>query len=1257
MAWTADQSKAIETHGKNLLVSAAAGSGKTAVLVERIIKMILDGTCDIDRMLVVTFTNAAAAEMRSRIHAALAKKISEGGEPDTLDRLERQSILLSGASIMTVHAFCQMLLRRYFSKIDLDPKFRAADEHELNIFQQEIVEEVFERQYADDDPDVRKKFQRFTDEFGGNEHGDAALHELILDLYATAQSHPDPEGWLRSLPFDFDVPVDADITQVRWYDEAKAQIIFELDAAYDECMLLQKVFGADTPSFLNDDRLAIGELRRLFQIDWQHLFDAINRKKIFVTLPRGLDETLKQKVKQLRDNGYKARIKRLQKEYFFAPPERLIEDLRAVRPSIETLVDVTIEFAEAFSSAKRERCIIDFNDMEHLALKILDDKNIRAGLRRRYETVMIDEYQDTNAVQEAIMQSIARDDNLFVVGDVKQSIYRFRLADPTLFMKKYDEYPARDDCERIELSMNFRSRAEVIDAVNFVFERLMRKDAVEIDYTDDARLNCGADYPTVDGKTLDTPTKLHLITSTSEPNADFDVRGAGGVGAKASKIKLETQSIVARSIDGTTLNTPTELHLITSTSEPIDDAPDEETIVKTNADFDVSDSGGVGSKASKIELETQLIANRIKKFMSDGTVIFDKELKNYRRLEYRDIVILLRSAARSTGAILDVLKRNKIPGYSAEEETYFRATEIQVIVSMLTVLDNARQDVPLTAVMLSPIGGFSAEELARLKLISPFDDFYTLLTTAAMDIDGGIYNLPTGLPSKARIFLQNLNRWRDQSMTLSVPELLSTIYRETKYYEAVGSMGDGMQRQANLRMLIDRAAAYEQTAFRGLSRFLQFIKKIRELNNDLKSARTLGENENVVRIMTIHKSKGLEFPIVFVADLGHGFNIKDDTASALLKHRELGAGPYRMLEKVPVKTPTLARRVIGKRCLNELIAEELRILYVAMTRAREKLILVGSIKESNLLKYEHLRGLDRLKNFTVLDARSFLDWLMMALTAQTISIKTFKIESKKIILGGAVEEEPTVEPPTLRAEPTIAPMVEGLSVPAKMSVTEIKRRFASDDETAVKVLATEKFYRRPNFEREKKMTGLEYGVAMHSVMQHLDLDGDLTVDGIDKQIASMVERKILSSEVAQKIRRSDAARFFESEFGRRMLRAEEIYRELPFNMLIEPTELNRLLESEKLPPVDEKIFVQGIIDVLFRDAGGPVLIDYKTDRDADEETIRQKYRLQIELYGRAVETILNRAVDEKYIFMLSTGNFIDMRGNAPRGGNISGAAV
>ena len=1195
MAWTADQLKAINIHDKNLLVSAAAGSGKTAVLVERIIRMLLSGVYDIDRMLVVTFTNAAAAEMRSRIHAALAKQMFDCTDEEKLNRLERQSILLSGASIMTIHAFCQMLLRRHFSKIDLDPKFRIADEHELNIFQKEIVEEVFEHHYADDDTDARERFQRFTDEFGGNERGDSDLHALVLDLYGTAQSHPEPEAWLRSLPKAFDIPLDASIEKTYWYPEAARQIIFEIDSAFDECFILENILNP-VPKTIEDDMDLICELKRSFYRGWRNLFELINSDKLFGRLTtKGISDELKQQIKILRDGGYKKRIKNLQQDYFFASPECMLDDLRAVRPVIETLVDVTLDFADSYAAAKRERCIIDFNDMEHLALKILEDKNLCAALRRRYQTVMIDEYQDTNAVQEAILQSIARDDNLFVVGDVKQSIYRFRLADPTLFMKKYDEYPDDPDCERIELSMNFRSRPQVLDAVNFVFEHLMKKDAVEIEYTEDARLNCGFDYPDCYDPCFKKKAEIILITDGKDDDTDA-------------------------------------------------------TLVKTNADFEVGAPAEGSDKATKIELETQMIARRIKKMFSVPTHVFDKELSKYRPLQYRDIVILLRSAARSTGAILEVLKKNGIPAYSAEEETYFRATEIQVMVSMLMVLDNARQDIPMASVLLSPIGRFSAEELAQLRLISPFDDFYTLLTTAAADIDGSVYHLPTGLPTKTQAFLQNLNRWRDMSMTVSVPELLSIIYRETEYYEAVGAMSDGMQRQANLRMLIDRAAAYEQTSFRGLSRFLQFIKKIKELNNDLKSARTLGENENVVRIMTIHKSKGLEFPVVFVADLGHGFNIKDETTSPLLKHRELGAGPYRMHKKFPVKRPTLARRVIGRLGLNELVAEELRILYVAMTRAREMLILVGSLKDTDFHKYDHFIGVERLRHFAILEARSFLDWILLALTRGNKYFTIYKLPSNKVMNGKITPlmiqqpTKPVETPKPFNVEPII-----GVSIPAKMSVTEIKRRF-TDDETAVKIMREEKFYRRPDFEQQKRLTGLEYGLAMHSVMQHLDLRGDLTIDGIDEQIGSMVEKKILSDDAARAIRRSDVALFFKSNFGRRLLRAEKVYRELPFNMLIGTDELNTLLETMRneflsvqfLPTVGDKIFIQGIIDVLFRDERGLVLLDYKTDRDSDIELIKNKYRLQLTLYSSAIESILHERVAEKYLYLLSKDTLIRM---------------
>ena len=1199
--WTDDQAKAISICDKNLLVSAAAGSGKTAVLVERIIQMILNGVCDIDRMLVVTFTNAAAAEMRSRIHAALAEKMSASTDQGVLNRLERQSILLSGASITTIHAFCQMLLRRHFSKLELDPKFRVADEHELNIFQQEIVADVFERRYDLADPDARHAFQRFTDEYGGNERGDATLHSLVLDLYATAQSHPDPDAWLRSLPSAFDIPKDAAIDQIFWYDEAVAQIHFELDAAFDECIILHQLAidkNISVPA-LDRDLEFLCDLKRAFNAGWQRLDELLNTGKFTtISFPKGTDEQLRQRFREIRDGSYKARIKNLKQDYFFAPPDRLLEDLREVHPTIEALVEVTLDFSMSYAAAKRERCIIDFHDMEHFALKILSDKSLCASLRRRYRTVMIDEYQDTNAVQEAILQSIVDDKNLFVVGDVKQSIYRFRLADPTLFMRKYDEYPHDPDCERIELSMNFRSRKQVIDAVNFVFERLMRKEAVEIEYTEDARLNCGFDYPYSRDPLLNTPTELILVTTNKDEDAIDD------------------------------LNEPT----------PVD-------VLKTNADFEIGESASGRGKATKTELETQMIARRIHAMFRANIHVYDKDLKGYRKLQYRDIVILLRSAARVTGEILDVLKRNKIPAYSAEEETYFRATEIQVMVSMLNVLDNARQDVPMAAVLLSPIGCFTAEQLAQLKLISPYDDFITLLTTAA----AGIKGITPELSSKAREFLLSLNRWRDLSLNMSVPELLSTIYRETKYYEAVGTMSDGMQRQANLRMLIDRAAAYEQTSFRGLSRFLQFIKKIRELNNDLKSARTLGENENVVRVMTIHKSKGLEFPIVFVAGMGNGFNFKDEKSSPLLKHRELGAGPYRMLKHSTVKVPTLARKVIGKRGINEQIAEELRILYVAMTRAREMLILVGSIKVKDLNKYDHFQGFEKLKSFAVLDARSFLDWIMLSLSQPTKCIKTYKISADKIVIGNLeplTSDQPSVDQPVeVKAEELKA----GLNIPAKMSVTELKRRF-TEDETAVKVLREEKFYRRPNFEQAKRMTGLEYGLAMHSVMQHLDLHGDLSSGGIDDQIGSMVERKILTSDAARAIRREDVAAFFDGEFGRRLIRAEHVWRELPFNMLLSTKDLNVLLERMKseylsvqtLPASDDKIFIQGIIDVLFKDERGLVLLDYKTDRVDDIELIRQKYRLQIDLYASAVESILGTTVDEKFIFLLSQDTLISV---------------
>ena len=544
--------------------------------------------------------------------------------------------------------------------------------------------------------------------------------------------------------------------------------------------------------------------------------------------------------------------------------------------------------------------------------------------------------------------------------------------------------------------------------------------------------------------------------------------------------------------------------------------------------------------------------------------------------------------------------------------------------------------------MLSVIGGFTAEDLANLRIASRREDFYTLLTSAAAATsDPTLFNISKELADKSLNFLQKMNRWREMARMVSVPELLTTIYNETGYYDYVGGLSYGLMRQANLRMLIDRAAKYDSAGFRGISRFLKFISKIKELNNDLATARTLGENEDVVRVMTIHKSKGLEFPVVFVCEVGKKFG--GEQTELLMKHRHLGIGPYRTLKNEPMHLPTFARQVIAQRNAQEQKAEELRILYVAMTRAKEKLILVGTKRSNDKKqeKYKRYAKAKRIPSFAVLSANNFLDWLMLALSKETDSIKVIKVDPKAINVEDKKEDEDIkmVEADMTKLARKTSIMTSK-SIPSKMSVTELKRRIETDEELThnlIDIRYSTMSYKRPNFEQMKRITGSEYGTIMHSLMQRLDLKGDLSTDGIWEQVRSMLNQNIFTVEQVGVIRADKAAKFFASNIGKRMLASNEVYRELPFSQLVDA--------SKFFPNVDDKIFIQGIIDVLFKDKDNNyVLIDYKTDKVDNEDTIaermNEKYGLQIEIYGDVIESILNKSISERYLYMLSSGEFI-----------------
>ena len=1131
MELTQEQLAAVEARGENLLVAAAAGAGKTRTLTERVVRLIEENYCEVDELLIMTFTNAAAQEMRSRIQAALTKRLETELDADNQTRLERQTILLNNAQISTFHSFCQAVLRRNFSRIDLDPKFRAADDNELDILKKEVIEELFEENYAGGD----EIFKNFTDEFGGNVQGDDKIHEMIIDLHNFSLSTPYPERWLDKLAAPYDLSETARLTDISWFKEIIAPYIAEtFDKIFDACAEARRLAEENNIAVkvVGEDFNQINDLKAV-RGDWDKTYDkiwAIN----FAKFPGGKTaedkKIVKEEIKNLRDD-YKKKILNLRENYFLAHEDKMISDVRELFEPIKELIRVTKDFAQKFAAAKRERGIIDFADMEHFALKIFDTApEVAATYRDKFKFIMVDEYQDTNGVQEEIVQKISRGDNLFFVGDVKQSIYRFRLVDSGNFKEKMESYRC------INLSKNFRSREKIICAVNEIFKRLMNKSATEIDYNEAAQLQFGATFENGENYFDERPEFFYIQT---ERNADDDTKS--------------------------------------------------------------------------IELEMRFIAGKIHELIESKKLVRDGE--SYRPVEFRDIVILHRSPKTQAFEILDTLKKYGVPAYVPDEENYFRATEVQIVISLLQLLDNARQDIPLAAVMLSPIGNFTAEELAEIKIANPDADFYTAVSLGA---------------DKCKNFLANLNQWRDMARQLSVPELLSALYRETGYYDFIGKENRGDARQANLRILIDRAADFEATNARGLSRFLDFIKKIQGLQKDMATATILGENENVVRVVTIHKSKGLEYPVVFVAGVGKQFNNEDYKRKSLFMHKGLGIGAHRTPKGFQLKVKTLATQAVSKKIADESLAEELRILYVALTRAKEKLILVGTTTKTAL---EKLNPVDILGDYEILSAVRFMDWLLPIKDALSPFIDVQPVSQSEIldIKKRRIDE----------AAEKILPVPEKLSptplekIPAKLSVTELKRRAENDEppqfEDFAQRKSAEKFiYRRPAFMQMKKLSGAEFGSLMHKVMQSLNLSGDLSIKGISAQAEELARREIISKEHAKAVKAERIAKFFDSDIGQRLISSQEYYRELPFS---------RLIDAQKFFHVDEKIFIQGIIDLLFKDAAGNwILLDYKTDRDS--ENIGERYKVQIELYAAAVEALLKIKVAEKYLYLLNGGKLV-----------------
>ncbi|MDI3533895.1 MAG: ATP-dependent helicase/nuclease subunit [Thermosediminibacterales bacterium] len=1248
--WTEEQLSAIDAAKGNLLISAAAGAGKTAVLVERIIRKVKDAEnpIDIDRLLVVTFTNAAAAEMKERIGEAIAKELNQNPYSK---HLSRQLALLNRAYILTIHSFCLEVVRQNFYKLDLDPSFRIANETESELLKLEVLEQVFEKNYDQENND---SFLSLV-EFYGGQRDDAPLQNLVLKLYEFAQSNPWPEDWLRQAAKKFKVSKDTDLDSLDWSKSIIEDLKIELDGMQNlllTALKLAELPGGPKPYIKNlkDDLVVISDLQRSCETSWNEAYKCFNSVEFsrLKRCPKDVDDRLKERVKTLRDE-VKKRINNLKDELFKRPPEECIKDLISISPVIDTLIELVVEFGKEYHKAKKARGLVDFSDLEHYCLDILLSENAKPGelipsstageLRERFEEILIDEYQDINAVQEAILNLISKQGsdcpNMFMVGDVKQSIYRFRLACPELFLNKYLEYPNTSETSerRIDLTKNFRSRKEVLDGVNFVFRQIMSRRIGEIEYDKKAELVYNADYPAVSDnkKALTGPVELHII----EKNDDLD----------------------------------------------------RENPQKENSDEEEKQSSEDIEELDTAQKEARTAAKIIREIMAAGKkeryYIYDKKRKIYRYVQYRDIVVLLRATKNWGNTFLEEFRVQGIPSYAEISSGYFDATEVQVVIALLRIIDNPRQDIPLAGLLRSPIVGLNAEELAEIRLCKPEMSFYDALLEAAKRDD----ELKT-LSRKCRDFLKKLENWRTMARQGRLSDLIWTLYRETGYYDYVGCMPGGAQRQANLRALYDRAQQYERTTFRGLFQFLNFLERIQDSGNDLGAARALGENEDVVRIMSIHKSKGLEFPVVIVAGLGKQFNMKDLNQDVLL-HKNLGLGPNFVDPHIRLKYPTIAKTAIKRRLKLETLSEEMRLLYVAMTRAREKLILMGSVKDVavSAAKWCYYAGKPdwQIPETETASAKTCLDWICPAiarhpggeplrklahwegqLPAEMVkddsvwsvyihrSLQQRQDNSKEaadysnllklIKKFSPIESQSEYKEIVGKNLSWSYPYSKIAGRPAKISVSELKDKLRVEYvEDICFPLYLSQTYLRPQFLKEAKgLTAAEQGSVVHIVMQHINLKGSLDEEGIKSQVSEMVNQEILTEKQALSVDCSKIAGFFRTDLGCRVTASNKVLREIPFSLGVWPGEFYPNLQGEL--DKNERIILQGIIDLLFYEGDEVVLVDFKTDRVTPEQlqNVKQRYNIQIGLYEKAVKEILKKPVKGKYLYLFHPGIQVEM---------------
>ena len=1238
--WTKEQQEVIRLRDRNILVSAAAGSGKTAVLVERILSKITDNThpADIDRLLIMTFTRAAAGEMKERISAVIEKALGE--DPDN-EHLQRQTTLLHTAQITTIDGFCAYIIRNYFHLIGLDPGYRTADEGELKLLRGDVVKALLEEHYAQKD----EKFQKFVECFATGK-SDENLGDLIQKLYEMAMSNPFPEEWLQKCLGDYRIESLEELRETEWMKMLWDAVGDELQEAELLIREARNVCAeADGPYLyedaLNSDLILVRDLQELAEKRDYNGTVKVLVKPAFARLStkKALDveEQKKQRVKELRDEE-KGILKELGQRYFQSSEEEILEMIRYVREPIEMLIELTVQFMEQFGMAKREKNILDFTDMEHFALQILMTKEgeeihmsqAARELSAKYDEVLVDEYQDSNFVQELLTTAVSgwinQKKNIFMVGDVKQSIYRFRLARPELFMEKYKSYSTEEAKEqRIDLHKNFRSRAQVLESVNFIFRQIMGEDLGGVAYDKDAALYPGASFPEGESEEF-VKTEVLLIEKDGEELAD--VQESADAGAQGSQMELENQ----------------------------------------NAQ----------------ELEALAIAQRIQEIVGKEQIV-DKETREYRPVEYGDIVILLRTAYGWAETFREVLASQGIPVYCTSRTGYFSALEIVTVLNYLKVCDNPLQDIPLMGVLRSPIVGCTSQELAELRIHYPKGLLYESLTAYVGESSKTDFLTEKDfLKLKLSNFLQLLEKVRNMAAYTPVHELILYVLKETGYGNYARALPGGEQRFANLTMLVEKAMDYEKTSYRGLFNFVRYIEQLQAYEVDYGEVNLTGAGNTAVEIMTIHKSKGLEFPVVFVAGMGKQFNFQDMNAGLLL-HPELGIGADAVIPEKRVIASSLNKQIIRRQLLKESLGEELRVLYVAMTRAKEKLILTGTVGKLEKQMVSLSRFLDEEEELlplgTRIKAKNYWAFVLPALVRHRAmsellgeygilmkkqkgiydDVSDFVIKKvtvrqmteKAVILqaGNQMQEEylknwdaDQVYDKEVREEiekrfSFVYPYKYLEDIPVKVSVSDLKKRSWHDEselEENISVSAEEQEEEQeapvPAFmaEKQEEYKGAARGTAYHRVMECLDYAETDTEEQLRAQLKRLLESQKMTEQEAECIRIWDIRRFVESGLGQRMKKAamkKHLYREQPF---VIQRSASMLDDGWK----NETVLVQGIIDAYFMEEEEIVLVDYKTDRvkRGQEQKLIDLYHVQLEDYARALERMTGKRVKEKIIY-------------------------